>query len=151
MTNVCVFSLGAGFDMMEAFGLTPRAHSSVEGVVAEPFIFNTRPTYSLYRDIQLTQSTKWDSRVVTTMWTKIILWISNIFFFVLLLLQVYPSCRILSWTYHQHRLPCPAGHPQGTFLSVAAHRQRLPAKDGSHTWPWVTSVPFSTKSLMLKS
>lgn len=58
MTNVCVFSLGAGFDMMEAFGLTPRAHSSVEGVVAEPFIFNTRPTYSLYRDIQLTQSTK---------------------------------------------------------------------------------------------
>ncbi|XP_016891607.1 collagen alpha-1(XX) chain isoform X2 [Cynoglossus semilaevis] len=47
-----------GFDMMEAFGLTPRAHSSVEGVVAEPFIFNTRPTYSLYRDIQLTQSTK---------------------------------------------------------------------------------------------
>uniref|UniRef100_A0A3Q1B0V9 Solute carrier family 35 member C2 n=1 Tax=Amphiprion ocellaris TaxID=80972 RepID=A0A3Q1B0V9_AMPOC len=47
-----------GFDMMEAFGLTPRAHSSVEGVAAEPFVFNTIPTYSLYRDVQLTQSTK---------------------------------------------------------------------------------------------
>uniref|UniRef100_A0A672J3F2 Solute carrier family 35 member C2 n=1 Tax=Salarias fasciatus TaxID=181472 RepID=A0A672J3F2_SALFA len=47
-----------GFDMMEAFGLTPKAHSSVEGVAAEPFVFNTLPAYSLYRDVQLTQSTK---------------------------------------------------------------------------------------------
>uniref|UniRef100_A0A671WRM6 Solute carrier family 35 member C2 n=1 Tax=Sparus aurata TaxID=8175 RepID=A0A671WRM6_SPAAU len=47
-----------GFDMMEAFGLTPRAHSSVEGVAAEPFVFNTLPTYTVYRDTQLTQSTK---------------------------------------------------------------------------------------------
>uniref|UniRef100_A0A673C037 Uncharacterized protein n=1 Tax=Sphaeramia orbicularis TaxID=375764 RepID=A0A673C037_9TELE len=46
------------FDMMEAFGLTQRAHSSVEGVAAEPFVFNTLPTYTLYRDVQLTQSTK---------------------------------------------------------------------------------------------
>lgn len=47
-----------GFNMMEAFGLTPRAHSSVDGVGAEPFVFNTLPTYTLYRDVQLTQSTK---------------------------------------------------------------------------------------------
>ncbi|KAM9855334.1 collagen alpha-1(XX) chain-like [Aulostomus maculatus] len=51
-------SIVKGFDMMEAFGLTPRAHSLVEGVSAEPFVFNTLPTYTLYRDIQLTQSTK---------------------------------------------------------------------------------------------
>ncbi|MEQ2272521.1 hypothetical protein XENORESO_018866 [Xenotaenia resolanae] len=47
-----------GFNMMEAFGLTQKAHSSVEGVAAEPFVFNTLPTYTLYKDVQLTQSTK---------------------------------------------------------------------------------------------
>lgn len=52
---LCVLS---GFDMMEAFGLTQRAHSSVEGVAADPFVFNSLPIYSLYRDTQLTQSTK---------------------------------------------------------------------------------------------
>ncbi|KAM7410812.1 hypothetical protein PAMA_020988 [Pampus argenteus] len=51
-------SIITGFDMMEAFGLTQRAHSSVEGVAAEPFVFNTVPVYRLYRDVQLTQSTK---------------------------------------------------------------------------------------------
>uniref|UniRef100_UPI0037E94F4A collagen alpha-1(XX) chain-like isoform X2 n=1 Tax=Semicossyphus pulcher TaxID=241346 RepID=UPI0037E94F4A len=51
-------SIVRGFNMMEAFGLTQRAHSSVEGVAAEPFVFNTLPTYTLYRDVQLTQSTK---------------------------------------------------------------------------------------------
>nr|XP_015824229.2 collagen alpha-1(XX) chain isoform X1 [Nothobranchius furzeri] len=51
-------SIVKGFDMMEAFGLTQRAHSSVEGVAAEPFVFNSLPTYTLYRDAQLTQSTK---------------------------------------------------------------------------------------------
>ncbi|TKS77030.1 Collagen alpha-1(XX) chain [Collichthys lucidus] len=51
-------SIVKGFDMMEAFGLTQRAHSSVEGVAVEPFAFNTLPTYTLYRDVQLTQSTK---------------------------------------------------------------------------------------------
>ncbi|XP_026189122.1 collagen alpha-1(XX) chain isoform X1 [Mastacembelus armatus] len=51
-------SIVKGFDMMEAFGLTQKAHSSVEGVAAEPFVFNTLPTYTLYRDGQLTQSTK---------------------------------------------------------------------------------------------
>uniref|UniRef100_A0AAQ4NRM5 Uncharacterized protein n=1 Tax=Gasterosteus aculeatus aculeatus TaxID=481459 RepID=A0AAQ4NRM5_GASAC len=34
------------------------AHSSVEGVAAEPFAFNDLPTYTLYRDVQLTQSTR---------------------------------------------------------------------------------------------
>ncbi|XP_014326962.1 solute carrier family 35 member C2 isoform X1 [Xiphophorus maculatus] len=47
-----------GFNMMEAFGLTRKAHSSVEGVSAEPFVFNTMPAYTVYRDVQLTQSTK---------------------------------------------------------------------------------------------
>uniref|UniRef100_A0AAY4DDG5 Solute carrier family 35 member C2 n=1 Tax=Denticeps clupeoides TaxID=299321 RepID=A0AAY4DDG5_9TELE len=47
-----------GFDMMEAFGLTQRAHATVEGVSAEPFIFNTVPSYTIYRDVQLTQSTR---------------------------------------------------------------------------------------------
>ncbi|KAG8002937.1 Collagen alpha-1(XX) chain, partial [Nibea albiflora] len=51
-------SIVKGFDMMEAFGLTQRAHSSVEGVAVEPFVFNTLPTYTLFRDVQLTQSTK---------------------------------------------------------------------------------------------
>ncbi|XP_028438207.1 collagen alpha-1(XX) chain isoform X2 [Perca flavescens] len=51
-------SIVKGFDMMEAFGLTKNAHSSVEGVAAEPFVFNTLPTFTLYRDVQLTQSTK---------------------------------------------------------------------------------------------
>ncbi|KTG39049.1 hypothetical protein cypCar_00022203 [Cyprinus carpio] len=46
-----------GFDMMEAFGLTQRAHSTIEGVAVEPFIFSTLPSYTLYRDVQLTQST----------------------------------------------------------------------------------------------
>ncbi|XP_034732164.1 collagen alpha-1(XX) chain isoform X1 [Etheostoma cragini] len=51
-------SIVKGFDMMEAFGLTKNAHSSVEGVAAEPFVFNALPTFTLYRDVQLTQSTK---------------------------------------------------------------------------------------------
>ncbi|XP_056155913.1 collagen alpha-1(XX) chain [Lampris incognitus] len=51
-------SIVRGFDMMEAFGLTQTAHASVEGVAAEPFIFSTSPTYALYRDVQLTQSTR---------------------------------------------------------------------------------------------
>uniref|UniRef100_A0A3Q2YR55 Collagen, type XIV, alpha 1b n=1 Tax=Hippocampus comes TaxID=109280 RepID=A0A3Q2YR55_HIPCM len=34
-----------GFDMMEAFGLTPKAHSSVDGVAAEPFVFNTHAVF----------------------------------------------------------------------------------------------------------
>ncbi|XP_053280242.1 collagen alpha-1(XX) chain isoform X2 [Pleuronectes platessa] len=51
-------SIVKGFDMMEAFGLTQRAHSSVEGVAAEPFVFNTVPAYTVFRDVQLTQSTK---------------------------------------------------------------------------------------------
>ncbi|XP_061592845.1 collagen alpha-1(XX) chain [Cololabis saira] len=51
-------SLVKGFDMMEAFGLTPSAHSSVDGVAAEPFVFNVLPTYTVFRDVQLTQSTR---------------------------------------------------------------------------------------------
>ncbi|XP_072569190.1 collagen alpha-1(XX) chain isoform X2 [Paramormyrops kingsleyae] len=47
-----------GFDMMEAFGLTPRAHASVEGIATETFIFSTLPSYTLYQDIQLTQRTR---------------------------------------------------------------------------------------------
>ncbi|XP_051517318.1 collagen alpha-1(XX) chain-like [Myxocyprinus asiaticus] len=46
-----------GFNMMESFGLTQRAHSTIEGVAAEPFIFSALPSYTLYRDVQLTQST----------------------------------------------------------------------------------------------
>ena len=57
----CHVLVVSGFDMMEAFGLTQRAHSSVEGVAAEPFVFNTLPTYTLYRDVQLTQSTRRDA------------------------------------------------------------------------------------------
>lgn len=45
--------------MMEAFGLTEKAHSSVEGVAAEPFVFNSVATYVLYKDTQLTQSTRY--------------------------------------------------------------------------------------------
>uniref|UniRef100_A0A674NT49 Uncharacterized protein n=1 Tax=Takifugu rubripes TaxID=31033 RepID=A0A674NT49_TAKRU len=54
-----VICLVSGLDMMEAFGLTQSSHSSVEGVAADPFVFNSLPIYSLYRDAQLTQSTKY--------------------------------------------------------------------------------------------
>lgn len=50
-------SIVKGYDMMEAFGLTKTAHSLVEGVAAEPFIFTTLPSYTLYKDVQLTQNT----------------------------------------------------------------------------------------------
>ncbi|XP_066558755.1 collagen alpha-1(XX) chain [Amia ocellicauda] len=50
-------TLVKGFDMMEAFGLTRSQFASVEGVSAEPFVFNTIPSYTIYQDIQLTQST----------------------------------------------------------------------------------------------
>lgn len=53
--HVCVSTVG--YDMMEAFGLTKTAHSLVEGVAVEPFIFTTLPSYTLYRDVQLTQNT----------------------------------------------------------------------------------------------
>uniref|UniRef100_A0A3P9N8M6 Solute carrier family 35 member C2 n=1 Tax=Poecilia reticulata TaxID=8081 RepID=A0A3P9N8M6_POERE len=58
LQSIVVLFIGSGFNMMEAFGLTRKAHSSVEGVAAEPFVFNTLPAYTVYRDVQLTQSTK---------------------------------------------------------------------------------------------
>ncbi|XP_063064031.1 collagen alpha-1(XX) chain [Engraulis encrasicolus] len=50
-------SIVKGYDMMSAFGLTKQAHSSVDGVAAEPFIFTTLPSYTIYKDVQLTQNT----------------------------------------------------------------------------------------------
>ncbi|KAL1021207.1 hypothetical protein UPYG_G00010170 [Umbra pygmaea] len=50
-------SIVKGFDMMDAFGLTQKGHSTVDGVSAEPFVFNTLPTYTVFRDVQLTQNT----------------------------------------------------------------------------------------------
>ncbi|CAM5152529.1 unnamed protein product [Eretmochelys imbricata] len=46
-----------GFDMMEAFGLVERKYASIKGVAMEPYVFSGTRTYTLFRDIQLTQRT----------------------------------------------------------------------------------------------
>ncbi|KAF4795759.1 Collagen alpha-1(XX) chain [Turdus rufiventris] len=46
-----------GFDMMEAFGLVEKEYSSIKGVAMEPFVFSGSRTFTLFRDIQLTQRT----------------------------------------------------------------------------------------------
>ncbi|XP_077191952.1 collagen alpha-1(XX) chain isoform X1 [Paroedura picta] len=46
-----------GFDLMEAFGLQEKEYASIKGVAMEPYIFLGTPTYTLYRDIQLTRQT----------------------------------------------------------------------------------------------
>uniref|UniRef100_A0A8C4XZQ5 Collagen type XX alpha 1 chain n=1 Tax=Gopherus evgoodei TaxID=1825980 RepID=A0A8C4XZQ5_9SAUR len=46
-----------GFDMMEAFGLVEKEYASVKGVAMEPYVFSGTRTYTLFRDIQLTQRT----------------------------------------------------------------------------------------------
>ncbi|XP_048676750.1 collagen alpha-1(XX) chain isoform X5 [Caretta caretta] len=45
------------FDMMEAFGLVERKYASIKGVAMEPYVFSGTRTYTLFRDIQLTQRT----------------------------------------------------------------------------------------------
>ncbi|XP_077043417.1 collagen alpha-1(XX) chain [Agelaius phoeniceus] len=46
-----------GFDMMEVFGLVEKEYSSIKGVAMEPFVFSGSRTFTLFRDIQLTQRT----------------------------------------------------------------------------------------------
>ncbi|KFV72898.1 Collagen alpha-1(XX) chain, partial [Struthio camelus australis] len=46
-----------GFDMMEAFGLVEKEYASIKGVAMEPFVFSGSRTYTLFKDIQLTQRT----------------------------------------------------------------------------------------------
>ncbi|XP_054247953.1 collagen alpha-1(XX) chain [Indicator indicator] len=46
-----------GFDMMEVFGLVEKEYASIKGVAMEPFIFTGSRTFTLFRDIQLTQRT----------------------------------------------------------------------------------------------
>ncbi|KAJ7417494.1 Collagen alpha-1(XX) chain [Willisornis vidua] len=46
-----------GFDMMEVFGLVEKEYSSIKGVAMEPFVFSGSRTFTLFRDIQLTQKT----------------------------------------------------------------------------------------------
>uniref|UniRef100_A0A8C3MDP1 Uncharacterized protein n=1 Tax=Geospiza parvula TaxID=87175 RepID=A0A8C3MDP1_GEOPR len=48
---------GVGFDMMEVFGLVEKEYSSIKGVAMEPFVFSGSRTFTLFRDIQLTQRT----------------------------------------------------------------------------------------------
>lgn len=57
--------------------------------------------------------------------------------------QVYPPCRFLSRTHHQHHLPRVAGNTQGALRPLAAHWQWLPAQDGSGARPWVTFLHLS--------
>ncbi|KAF2978361.1 hypothetical protein EK904_004393, partial [Melospiza melodia maxima] len=45
------------FDMMEVFGLVEKEYSSIKGVAMEPFVFSGSRTFTLFRDIQLTQRT----------------------------------------------------------------------------------------------
>uniref|UniRef100_A0A803TQ24 Collagen type XX alpha 1 chain n=1 Tax=Anolis carolinensis TaxID=28377 RepID=A0A803TQ24_ANOCA len=51
------FLLSLGFNMMEAFGLREKEYASIKGVAMEPYIFLGTHTYTLFRDIQLTQKT----------------------------------------------------------------------------------------------
>lgn len=46
--------------MMEVFGLVEKEYSSVKGVAMEPFIFSGSRTFTLFRDTQLTQRTRWE-------------------------------------------------------------------------------------------
>lgn len=127
-----------GFNMMEAFGLTQRAHATVEGVSVEPFIFSTLPSYTIYRDVQLTQSTGW--RLTTFPKCKSIqsmtaFWKSLSCFW--LLLQLYPSSRLFSRAHYKHGLPPTPRLAQGALCSLAANWQRFPAQNGGGARPWV--------------
>uniref|UniRef100_A0A8C4SDK7 Collagen alpha-1(XX) chain n=1 Tax=Erpetoichthys calabaricus TaxID=27687 RepID=A0A8C4SDK7_ERPCA len=51
-------SLVKAFDMMQAFGLTRAEHFSVDGVSVEPFVFTGSPAFTIHKDIQLTQNTR---------------------------------------------------------------------------------------------
>lgn len=55
-----LFSFVPGFDMMEVFGLVEKEYSSIKGVAMEPFVFSGSRTFTLFRDIQLTQRTRWE-------------------------------------------------------------------------------------------
>lgn len=46
--------------MMEVFGLVEKEYSSIKGVAMEPFVFSGSRTFTLFRDIQLTQRTRWE-------------------------------------------------------------------------------------------
>jgi len=46
--------------MMEAFGLVEKEYASIKGVAMEPFIFSGSRTFTLFRDSQLTQRTRWE-------------------------------------------------------------------------------------------
>lgn len=46
--------------MMEAFGLVEKEYASVKGVAMEPFVFSGSRTFTLFRDTQLTQRTRWE-------------------------------------------------------------------------------------------
>lgn len=131
--------------MMEAFGLTQRVHSSVEGVAADPFAFNDLPIYSLYQDAQLRQSTRSVPLLCCCPRGTIVTPVSGVVTKPLLQsliqrpsaspLQVHPPCGLPSGAHHQHGLPPAAEHAQGALCSLAAHRQPFPAQDGSPARP----------------
>uniref|UniRef100_A0A8C5TCW1 Collagen alpha-1(XX) chain n=1 Tax=Malurus cyaneus samueli TaxID=2593467 RepID=A0A8C5TCW1_9PASS len=54
---IFLFSFVPGFDMMEVFGLVEKEYSSIKGVAMEPFVFSGSRTFTLFKDIQLTQRT----------------------------------------------------------------------------------------------
>lgn len=45
---------------MEAFGLVEKEYASIKGVAMEPFVFSGSRTFTLFRDTQLTQRTRWE-------------------------------------------------------------------------------------------
>lgn len=60
-----------------------------------------------------------------------------VFFFLWLILQLYPSSRLFSRAHNQFGLPPAARLAQGALCSLAAHWQRFPAQNGSGAGPWV--------------
>uniref|UniRef100_A0A8D2ASB4 Collagen alpha-1(XX) chain n=1 Tax=Sciurus vulgaris TaxID=55149 RepID=A0A8D2ASB4_SCIVU len=47
-----------GFDLMAAFGLVEKEHASVRGVAMEPSALGMTPTFTLFKDAQLTRRTR---------------------------------------------------------------------------------------------
>lgn len=128
--------------MMEAFGLTPRAHSTVEGVSAEPFIFTSVPSYTIYRDVQLTQSTGWGffhsmSSIIT--WDKFLRESADPFLFRFV-------CVVASSIRQASLQNTPSAWPSvcsRTHLGKHSHSGNLLTMISNPKWAWCWTVSTS--------
>lgn len=115
---------------MEAFGLTQRAHSTVEGVSVESFIFSTIPSYTLYRDVQLTQSTGWGLKTFPKHKSA--------------MLRMSASCKSLSFFWLYYSFIHPAGFSPEHTISVAFRLLQDSPKEPFALWQ-LTDNDFQPK------